>query len=231
MQEFFDLHIHGKKNFLEMLPLLERFNYTHAAIINLHPNELKNIDTNCLSLYSRINLNSNNINELKKLISKNVNKYDIISIRSNDKSTFNWAIQDSRVDLLTFKDESNYSIFTYEAAKLCKKNEKPVELVISPFLYYTGQRRSKFMRYFSKLIRILEKSKAPFIISSNAHSKWDLRAPKDMVRILNLVNFPYSKSIHGVTTYPAAIIKNMKLKQKKQNQDFMIIDEKADSGI
>ena len=231
MQEFFDLHIHGNKNLVEMLPLLERFNYNHAAIINFSQNELRNLETNNLKLYSRINLNSNNINELKKLLSKNENKYDLISIRSSDKSTFNWAIQDSRVDVLTFKDESNYSIFTHEAAKICKKQEKPIELIISPFLYYTGQRRSKFMRLFSKLIRILDRSKAPFIISSNAHSKWDLRAPKDMVRILNLVDFSYTKSIHGVTTHPANVITNIQLKKEKLNQDFVVIDEDETPGL
>ncbi|NHI92350.1 MAG: hypothetical protein EAX96_07585 [Candidatus Lokiarchaeota archaeon] len=226
MQEYFDLHIHSKKDFLEMIALLEKFKYSSIAVINIQRNELNQLNNSSLKIYSRINLKSNNINELKQLLSRNINKYDLISIRSEDKSTFNWAIQDSRIDLLTFKDESNYSIFTYEAAKLCAKNEKPIELIISPFLYYTGQRRSKFMRLLSKLIKILIKSKAPFIISSNAHSKWDLRAPKDMVRILNLVELPYENSIHGVTTYALNLIKNYEQKKEKfNNPDLLVIDE------
>ncbi|MHA1799503.1 MAG: RNase P subunit p30 family protein [Candidatus Helarchaeota archaeon] len=231
MTDFYDLHLHGWKNFEEMIPLLERFNYKHVAIVNVHRHELQKTETDSLKLYSRVNLKSNDINELKRLISKNINKYDIISVKSNDKSTFNWAIQDTRVDLLTFHNELNFSIFTREAARLCVKHDKPIEIIISPFLHYYGLKRSKYMRLLSKLIKVLEKSKAPFIISSNARKKWGLRAPKDMARILNLVNFPYIKSIHGVSTHPERIIQRNQINRLKfQNEDFYLIDEINQSG-
>jgi len=226
MKEFYDLHVHGRKNLEDTLPLLKRFNIQHVGLVNITHQELKKIKDDSLKLYSRVTLSANNINELKELIKKNVKRYDLIAVKSNDKSTFNWAIQDSRVDFLTFSNENNYSIYTYEAAKLCTKSEKPIELMIRPFLNYTGFKRSKFMRLLSKLIKTIQKAKAPFIISSQSNEKWSLRAPKDMISILNLVHLPREESIHGVTTYPEAMIKRNTLNRNKINEDFIIEDLK-----
>ena len=83
------------------------------------------------------------------------------------------------------------------------------------------------MRLLSKLIKIVQKAKAPFIISSQSNEKWDLRAPKDMIRILNLVNLPIEESKKGVSSYPEAMIKRNLLNRTNINEDFIIEDIKT----
>ncbi|GAG88100.1 unnamed protein product [marine sediment metagenome] len=86
---------------------------------------------------------------------------------------------------------------------------------------------SEKCRLLSKLIMTIQKAKAPFIISSQSSEKWDLRAPKDMIRILNLVKLPIDESIHGVSTYPEAMIKRNSNNRNKINEDFIVEDIKT----
>ena len=92
-----------------------------------------------------------------------------MAVRSNSKAVLNFAIQDSRVDLLMLEESNPNYVFSYESSKLLRRHSKPVEITIRPFLLKTGANRSRLLRSMEKSLTNIARAGAPFIVSSDAH--------------------------------------------------------------
>jgi len=63
-----------------------------------------------------------------------------------------------------------------------------------------------------KNILLCKKFNAPIIVTSGALSKWELRGPRELAALANLLGLDLGKAIETVSTTPAGIIEKNKAK-------------------
>lgn len=219
MKSYCDLHIHHRvfqrsEDPKKIILLLEKFKYSNIAIVKEKQNlnalfeQIESIPSS-INFYKRLNLTATRINDIKELLKKMRPYFDLIAVKSHEKSVFNWAIQDSRVDLLTLGGLKSNNSLSYESAKLLRQFNKPIEVTIRSLLLKSGSARSRVLRTLEKSINNIVRSRCPFIISSDAHDFYELRAPKDMISLLTLVDFPPTDINKGIIEHPLMCIKRV----------------------
>jgi len=112
-------------------------------------------------------------------------KKELVVVTTGDLETSRKAVENPMVDIL-FCREMNYIM-----AKLAKKNNVSVGFNFSQLLHSFGARRSDVLGSYLKQARLVRKYKTPFVLTSGAKSKWDLRSPSDLIsfgRVLGLEN-------------------------------------------
>ncbi|MHA1144819.1 MAG: RNase P subunit p30 family protein [Candidatus Helarchaeota archaeon] len=223
MKVYCDLHVHqrlfqNREGPIKVIQLLEKFKYSRIAIVkekkSLIPlfEELEKIPTN-INFHTRFNIRVESIDALKVLLKKHRKKYDLIAVRSKNKSVLNFAIQDSRIDLLMLEDLLSPFFLSYESAKLLRRHDKPIEIQIRSLITKTGRLRSRILRNLDKSVKNLVRARCPFVVSSNAHDLYELRAPKDMVSLLTLVDFPLENVLKGVSEFPLACLQKVEARK------------------
>ncbi|MHC1591431.1 MAG: RNase P subunit p30 family protein [Candidatus Helarchaeales archaeon] len=238
MKAYCDLHVHqgifqDREDPMETIRLLERFGFSHVAIVkekkNLEPlfDKLASMPTK-IRFYKRLNLNVNSIKNLKDILKKQRQNFDLIGVRSANKSVFNFAIQDSRVDLLILGvSNKQQQALSFESAKMLRKFQKPVEIQIRDLIFKSGSSRSRILRVLKKSTENIIRARCPFVVSSNAHSYFELRAPRDMAFLLTLVDFPVEIIVKGVLEHPLACLENSRDRKdpKVLSKDLQILEE------
>ncbi|HUX99523.1 MAG TPA: RNase P subunit p30 family protein [Candidatus Deferrimicrobium sp.] len=164
-------------------------------------------------LLTRATLTPKSLNDMKKSVKDLRNNVDIIAVRSksDDKNVYINAITDKRVDIISLSDLNEFESLNYSHFKMAKENATIIEITIRNLILYEGVQRSKLMRTMSKSCIQLIRSKAPFIISSGAKSKWELRAPSELVALTGLINIPKTEALNAISLNPGKLLQKIEM--------------------
>lgn len=172
--------------------------------------ELKNkLEDKNFKLYSRINIKSKNIPGLKKALKNMRRKYDCIGIESWDINVCHWAIQDSRPDIIIL-NKYGFKNYEYSTAKLIRNNNKAIEISLTKLLHSQFDYRSKLLRIYSKKLLSFLKANTPFLLTTHSknYSIYDIRAPRDIISLVILLDIPEDTARKAIISYPEQIIEN-----------------------
>ncbi len=163
---------------------------------------------NKCEIITRATLIPASVTELKNLVKDFRNQVDIIAVKSanDDKTIYVNAILDKRVDMISLEDIKDFEILDYSHFKMARENKTLIEIVTRNLVINSGINRSKLMRQMIKGCYQLIRSKAPFILASGAHSKWELRAPRELQALADLVQIPPDAAINALSVYPEMLL-------------------------
>ncbi len=147
------------------------------------------------------------INDMKEKIKNLRNKVDFLAIKSgsDEKNIYINGILDKRVDLITLSEPQEFSCLDHSHFKMAKENATVIEILTRSLIDERAQ-KSKLMRIMNRCCIQLVRSKAPFIISSGAKSKWEMRAPRELIALASLVNIPEKYAVDGISKHPEKLI-------------------------
>ncbi|MHA1311154.1 MAG: RNase P subunit p30 family protein [Candidatus Helarchaeota archaeon] len=193
----------------------------------------RSLEDDKFKLYSRINIKAKNIQGLKSILKNIRTKYDLIAIECFDINTAHWAIQDSRPDIIVLNDFgiNNYG---YSTAKLLSNNNKALELSLKSLIRDPYWRKSKFLRVNSKIMQHIIKAKSYFIITTNSKAGhiYYIRAPRDLMTLLYLLDVPENIAKKSVSEFPEKIILQA-LDKKNPNiisKNIRVINNRGNNG-
>jgi ribonuclease P/MRP protein subunit RPP1 len=133
--------------------------------------------------------------ELKRKIGKNRKEADIIVFKGGDEKLNRKAVEDSRVDILLHPEKSRKdSGFNHVLAKEASKNNVAVGFDFR-MLDASDKTRSHIFRHWQKNLMLCEKYDAPYIITTSAEEKYDLRAPRDLASVIDSLGYEGRKAI------------------------------------
>ena len=219
MNTYTDLHLNsnlsiGVDSPIDMIQMAFKLGYSYVCFADFNNFPFKKIQefkkniTTEVKVLTRIDIIGENVRAIKQRL-QNIRPYiDIIGLKCEKKAIFNWALQDSRIDLLTFFNYSNFYLLTYEAAKLATRNLKAIEIFVRPLILNTGLNRSKLIRLLRKSVHNIVRAKTPFVITSGAQSIYEMRAPRELITLMGLADLPKELCKKAVSTYPIKIIQN-----------------------
>ncbi len=219
MKIYADLHLNsnisnGVDSPIDMINMASKLGYSYVSFSDFNNVPLKKIQEFKNNIQSKIKVLTGTeiigeeIKGIKQELRNIRPNIDLISLKVRKKAIFNWALQDSRIDFLTFFDYNNFDLLTYEAAKLATRNSKAIEIFVRPLIIFSGLNRSKQIRLLRKMSYNIIRANTPFIITSGARSIYEIRAARELIAILGLVDLPKEICKKAVSDIPLEIIKN-----------------------
>lgn len=169
--------------------------------------------TNCE--FDTVFLEADNWGELKKKIKNNRDNADVLVFKGGNVELNRKAAEDARVDVLLHpekgrKDSGVDHVIAEEAAK----NKVAIGFDFQQLMKDEKQ-QTHVLTAWRKNLQLCEKYDAPFILTSSAEDKLDLRAPRELAAVIKSLGFKGNKA---VSEHPENILK----KAERVNKDSFI---------
>jgi ribonuclease P/MRP protein subunit RPP1 len=149
--------------------------------------------TNCE--FNTVFLEANNWGELKNNIKHNRDDADVLVFKGGNVELNRKAAEDTRLDILLHpekgrKDSGIDHVIAEEAAK----NNVAIGFDLRQ-LMKNEKKQTHVLTAWRKNLRLCDKYDTPFVLTSGAQNKFDLRAPRDLVSIIKSLDFNGDQSI------------------------------------
>ncbi|MCL7410995.1 MAG: ribonuclease P protein component 3 [Methanosarcinaceae archaeon] len=210
--KFYDLNVHsipdGKNTSSEMAALAKHLGYSGIAITNHSNTESKpsGFEANNLEMFRGIEVVSNNPSKLHGLIGKYRNNVDVLIVHGGDEDINRAAVENKNVDILAHPITPKDSGLNHVLAKSASDNNVAIEFNLDAIFIGRGGRRVHALSYFRKNVEIARKFDVPMVLTSNAVSYFDLRAPREMIALAGLFGMDKDEAVAAISTVPAGII-------------------------
>ena len=226
-KEFFDFNLHAypesSTSDAQFCEVAKRYGYTGIAITNHsdHRGDRQNkINSKTSSLsdfmvFYGVEIISD-VSNLKDLIKKYRKKVSVLCVHGGDERINRIACEDSRVDVLCHPECHDKCGLNHILARSAAKNNVAIEFNIGSIIQRRSGSRSRLLSFMSKNLMLVRKYNVPAIITSNAHSIYELRAPREMMALASLFGMTKEEAHSGLSESPKNII--------EQNKKNLIMD-------
>lgn len=210
--KFYDLNVHsipdGKNTPQEMAALANHFGYAGIAITNHSNTESKpfGFESNDFEVFRGIEIVSANASKLHGLIGKYRKNVDVLIVHGGNENINRAAVENRNVDILAHPQTPKDSGFNHILARSASENNVAIEFDLDAIFKGRGGRRVHALSHFRKNVEIARKFDVPMIITSNAASRFDLRAPREMMALAGLFRMDKNEAVAAISTVPAGII-------------------------
>jgi ribonuclease P/MRP protein subunit RPP1 len=127
-----------------------------------------------------------------------------------------FAVEQPRVDVLA-RPMAGSGDFNHVLAKAARENGVRVEFDFSSVLTLTGGPRVQALSDLRKLREVVDTYDAPYVVSANPFSHLQLRAPRELVAVGELVGFPSERLAEGLREWHRLAERN----RERQSEEFI----------
>jgi ribonuclease P/MRP protein subunit RPP1 len=218
--KFYDLHAETvENNIQQMAEFAEKLGYSGIAICNTFENieklkqlkeEISKVKSN-IEIYLGVKIKAKDPQEMNEIVSKVREHVLIVIVAGGDYSINRAACENPRVDILAHPELKRIDNGLDEAClNSAAQNNVAIQVNLREIAITFRRPRSYILNNVATNIRISEKLRAPLIICSGAQSVWDMRDPRELVAIANVLGLELGKAFNCVTNVPQSIIENNK---------------------
>lgn len=227
MRNFFDLNMHAypenEVKSEELLCAAKKYGYAGIAITN-HDNTMldetpdnlfpssEELDYN--SIFSGIEIRASSVHELKRKIKDWRKRVLILVVHGGEGKINKAAVKNSKIDILAHPFEGKGNLDPV-LVRYAAENNIAIEFNINAIIHSRRFNRSRILRKMHQNLKLLRKYKAKMIITSNAHSLYDIRAPREMIALASLFGMRKEEAISALSDVPEAIMKKKWKKEKE----------------
>jgi len=173
---------------------------------DLEKNILEECEKLRLNVFVKANILSENKGYLKMCLRRIRSKVDVVSISPKNLDVARFSGRDRRVDTVVFTYDELVRFYDDSQAKLMGQNGIALEI---PFnrLWSGKQISYKTFFFLKRTFYYTVKFRVPLIISSGTTKKIEVKSPKQLISLLEILGLPESYAKLSITTYPLAILK------------------------
>jgi len=231
MTIFYDFNIAPN---MEIIKTLEEFKFSGACIFYDSKdynkktvdkfNEL-NKSTN-LKLYHGICINENNPQLIHKTVQRFYRKVDLIMANGGDTKINRSICEMPQIDIINhpYNNKRNSGI-NHILAKMLVKNNITVNINLSDILHNHGYYKSRILNQINQLLLLQRKYNFRVILSSGSRSFYDVRSPKAMLILSQLMDMDTDYSIKTISDNPMKIIENIDIHKDSIIEGVRIIKD------
>jgi ribonuclease P/MRP protein subunit RPP1 len=147
------------------------------------------------------------VRDLRKKIAFFRDMTTIVSVHGGDERINRAACKDDRVDVLMHPERGKYSGINQVTAKLAEKNEVALGVSLDFFWKTEELERSRLLAFQRRNVSLCQKFGVQVIITSNAYSHLDLRAPRQLKALAGLLLLTDREAEIALSKAPLSIIK------------------------
>lgn len=208
---FYDLSIHLKSEdpvvLKKLSNLAQHLGYSGIAINSVDNSSklVRSMEIDTINLLSSVELKISNASKLHGQIGKYLNKVDVITVVGGNESINRAAVENPNVDVLTRLATPKDNGFNHVLAKEAADHNVAISFDLGDIIHLRGGRRVHSLMNFRKNLLLVRKYDVPFILTSNAVSIFDMRAPREMIALAALFGMTREEAISGLSETPGAI--------------------------
>ncbi|HID27325.1 MAG TPA: ribonuclease P protein component 3 [Methanosarcinales archaeon] len=213
--KFYDFNIHSapesSDNPEQLALIAKRYGYSGIAITNhnLYFNAAEyKIDIPNFNIYKGIEIKVESANKLHSLIRKYRPKVEILAVHGGNESINRLAVENSQVDILAHPNQGKGNGINHILASYASENKVAIEFNLDVIIQTRGGYRVRALSDFRKNLKLARKYKVPMIITSNAFSVYDIRAPREMIALAKLFGMTKEEAINALSVTPMQIIEH-----------------------
>ncbi len=176
----------------------------HDFLINFQPENTLGWSQQSIDSKTTL-LQEENWGELKKQIQQKSSGAEVLVYLGGKNKLNRKAVEDSRIDILLHPEHHrNDSGLNHVLVKEAAKNNVSIGMDFSKL--YSAERKDKVMADWRKNLKLCEKYGAPYIITTNASEKRELRAPRDLAALVTVLD---GNGIKAVKHRPKKILERV----------------------
>ncbi len=220
MPNFFDLNVHAYPEtdvpVEELLSVAKRYGFAGIAMTNHDDTMSENLVSN--SIFRGVEIRANSSSELKRKIKLHRGKVSLLAVHGGNAKINRAALEDSRVDILAHpcgekgegEGELNHVLVRYAA-----KNGVAIDFNLNAIIHSRRGDRARILLKMRENLKLVRKYKAPMILTSNARSIYDLRAPREMIALASLFGMRKEEATSALSDIPRGVIEKRWKKEKE----------------
>jgi len=172
-----------------------------------------------IKLLRGVEIIAKNPEEMKKKVQKFRNKADILLVHGGDVKINRAACENPRVDIISrpYQNRRDCGI-NHVLSKKAAENNVAIELNIRYLSKISSHLRSRVLAQFREILKLQRKFNFPVIITSNAHSIYDLHTPQDIIALSKCFGMEREEAVIALSETPLNII------ERKRNRKDVLAD-------
>ena len=209
-RKFYDFNTHAAPECSdppeEMASVASGYGYAGIAITNHtpHPPQTPEIaDHARITVYSGIEIVAKNPHHLRQMIRRYRTQVSVLAVHGGNEKINRAALESQDVDILAHPSKS----LNHVLMRLAAENRVAIEFNLDSMIKVRGRVRVQALTDFRHNLKLARKYGAPVILSSNAQSIYDLRAPREMIALATIFGMTVDEAIEALSTVPEAIIR------------------------
>jgi len=215
-RKFYDFNLHAapecKNSAEEMAEIASGYGYAGIAITNhtphqSHPSQTPQTpriaDHARVRIYSGIEIIAKNPHHLRQIVQKHHAKVCVLSVHGGNEKINRAALESPLVDILAHPGERLNQVLMRFAAE----NRVAIEFNLDSIIKLRGKERVKVLAIFRHNLKLARKYDAPMILTSNAQSVYDLRAPREMIALASVFGMTEDEGAFALSAVPEEILR------------------------
>ncbi|MCD6477974.1 MAG: ribonuclease P [Candidatus Aenigmarchaeota archaeon] len=223
--DFYDLHAHVEdlKSVEEIVEIAKRIGYSGIGLTVKYANigELRRLKEKINELKSGIDIatcveiDASGVKELRRKVSKARKLSEVIVVSGGDYKINRAACEDSRVDILAHPEyKRSDSGIDHIVVRAAHENNVAIEINFHEILETYRKIRAHVLSHMRRNVMLAEEYNAPIIITSGARSKWELRGPRELSSVGQVLGMSLENSMKSVSDVPRLIVETNRRKLK-----------------
>jgi len=196
MRAFVDLQVYtvdsgGKSTADEYASFLSILGFKYVSFVCFNrPNKDKfkeyrrSVEDYGLEYVNRVDLEVSSLSRAKSFLRRYRRDVDIIVVRPRNINAARFSARDRRVDMVFFDEKSPK--FDVIQARLMSINNKVLEISLNEIL--VTENRVMEIKRLNKVLRTALGYGIKIVLSSGAHSVYEIRAPRDMISVIKTLS-------------------------------------------
>lgn len=142
--------------------------------------------------------------------------FTVLLVRGGDSTMNRFAVEADPVDVLT-RPMADRGDFNHVLAKAAGDHRTYVEFDFGPVLRHTGGKRVQALADLRKLREIVDYFDAPYVVSANASSHLELRAPRELQAVGEAIGFSAEQVQTGLAAWGELVAEN----RRRRSEEFI----------
>ena len=210
---YYDLCVHaspdGDSDCRQMMAMAHHLGYGGICISNHSDSE--NCDCNLssddsMSICSGVELRVSKPSKLHGLIGKYRTEKDLVIVHGGTESINRAALENPNVDILNHPFTAKDSGINHVLAKSAAENKVALAFNVDILIKQKGGKRVFALSNFRNNLQLARKYDVPVLLTTNAMSVFDLRAPREVIALAGLFGMTHEEATSALTDVPAGII-------------------------
>jgi len=159
-----------------------------------------------IEVFSRRDLEGENLSQIKKRLSEERKKADLVAVPCMNREVATWAARNPDVDIIYFPSLEHYKYLDNSLVKLSYEGRTAVELSLSPLFEKEGAKRVQAFSTLRKAVTVLLEKGAVFFITREPKTEYELRSPRSLIAVARLLGIPREAAVRAISFYPSIIL-------------------------
>jgi ribonuclease P/MRP protein subunit RPP1 len=161
-----------------------------------------------IKTFSVLEIHATTAGDVKKGVAKYRNKVDMIIVHAKDQKATRAAAEHKDVDAIA------HAFLDQTSAREAARNSVAIEINLRDFLNLSGMRRAIWISKLNFNLELARKYKTPIVITTGAWDIYDLRSPKQILALAEVLGLTNAEAKRALFEEPRKILKRSQDKKK-----------------